>query len=89
MPNHTLQDLPPTSSASYNSGRSQESERLEAVKIALQGLDPADRSLLIMALEEIPRKEMAEILGIPETNLHTRLHRARKRLTSELERILE
>lgn len=55
-------------------------DALEAVYAALRRMKELDRSILILALEETPVAEMAEILGINENAAHTRLHRARKRL---------
>lgn len=62
--------------------------RLEVVYLALQRLPEMERTLLLMALEESPREEMAEVLGISLSALQSRLHRARQKLNHEMERIL-
>lgn len=50
---------------------------------ALGALSPADCSLLVLRdLEGLRTSDAAEVLGIPETTLKTRLHRARLRLLS-------
>lgn len=62
-------------------------DKLELVYRALRKLPELDRSVLLMALEEIPRKEMADSLGIRENAVQVRLHRARRRLNEEMERM--
>jgi RNA polymerase sigma-70 factor (ECF subfamily) len=59
-------------------------ERLEVVLCALRQQSASDRALLTMALEEMPRLEMAAVLGISESAVHVRLHRARQRLQETL-----
>lgn len=47
----------------------------------LDELGERDRTLLILfELEELPGREIAELLGMPERNLWAALHRARERL---------
>jgi RNA polymerase sigma-70 factor (ECF subfamily) len=58
--------------------------RLEAVYAALKHLPEGDRSLLLMALEDLSRAEMAAVLGVSENAVQVRLHRARKRLNATL-----
>lgn len=59
-------------------------DRLEQVYRALRHLSELDRTVLLMALEELPRNEMADSLGISENTLQVRLHRARRRLAKEM-----
>ena len=73
-----LQNGPP--SCSDDSDRSAR-ETLECIQVALSELKELDRSVLLLALEEVPRSEIAEILGITENAAHVRLHRARKNLS--------
>lgn len=45
---------------------------------------PLERALLLLHLEDRPQKEIAEILGITQTNVSTRISRLRQRIRSEL-----
>ena len=47
-------------------------------------LDPLNRALLLLYLEEHRYSEIAEILGITETNVATKISRLKQRLTDEL-----
>lgn len=60
-------------------------EMLECIHVALRKLKELDRSILLLALEEVPRSEIAEILGISENAAYVRLHRARRNLSKLLE----
>lgn len=57
---------------------------------ALAGLSAADRALLILRdLEGLNTAEAAEVMGLAESALKTRLHRARLRLLAHLRREVE
>jgi RNA polymerase sigma-70 factor (ECF subfamily) len=43
-------------------------------------LDPLDRALLVLYLEERSYREMAEILGISDTNVSTKINRLKQRV---------
>jgi RNA polymerase sigma-70 factor (ECF subfamily) len=58
-----------------------EAQRVLARLIA--GLGPLDRALLLLWLEERPQREIAEVLGISETNVATKLGRIRQRLRQQ------
>jgi len=45
----------------------------DAVPAASPGLDPADRELMLLMTEGLTNAEMAERLGVPETDISTRL----------------
>ena len=49
-------------------------------------LDPVDRSLTLMMLDGHSYKEIAETLGITESNVGVKLNRFKKRLTEQLNR---
>jgi RNA polymerase sigma-70 factor (ECF subfamily) len=66
--------------------RSAARDKLDRVYQALRSLPEVDRSVLLMALEEMSRSEMAANLGISENAAQVRLHRARQRLAEEMER---
>ncbi|MEQ1891508.1 MAG: sigma-70 family RNA polymerase sigma factor [Planctomycetota bacterium] len=46
----------------------------------LASLTPLERALVVLWLEERPHQEIAEILGLTESNVSTRLHRLKQRL---------
>jgi RNA polymerase sigma factor (sigma-70 family) len=66
-----------------SAGRSQAMERLIR---GLQRLPVAARQVLTLSLEGFSRAEMAEVLGVTETNAGVRLSRARKALQEEMNR---
>lgn len=45
---------------------------------------PLERALLLLYLEDRPQKEIAEILGLTQTNVSTRIARLKQRIRSEL-----
>lgn len=61
---------------------------LERVYIALRGLPEPDRALLLLQLDGLPHREIAEVLGLTENHVGVALHRARQRLIRQLQGIL-
>ena len=61
---------------------------LEHVFAALRTLPDPDRALLLLQLDGLPHREIAEILGLTENHVGVALHRARQRLTRQLKGIL-
>jgi RNA polymerase sigma factor (sigma-70 family) len=45
---------------------------------------PLDRALLLLYLDERPQREIAEVLGISETNVSTKIGRLKQRIRDEL-----
>ena len=45
---------------------------------------PLDRALLLLYLDERPQREIAEILGITESNVSTKIGRLKQRIRHEL-----
>ena len=58
--------------------------RLRALEAFIHQQAPLDRALLLLQLEERGQREIAEILGLSETNVSTKLHRLKQRLRAEL-----
>ncbi|MBV7339411.1 sigma-70 region 4 domain-containing protein [Chloroflexi bacterium TSY] len=46
-------------------------------------LDPIDRSVCLLMLEGFSYKEMAELLGISESNVGVKIYRIKKRLVGQ------
>jgi RNA polymerase sigma factor (sigma-70 family) len=59
--------------------------RVAAVRAALARLDEEDREILrLSSWEGLTPSEIATVMGVPGVTVRSRLHRARKRLRSEL-----
>ncbi len=66
---------------------SAERENLDQIRLAMDRLDPAKRSILMLrASEELTYEQIAEHLGVPIGTVMSRLNRARVALMDELER---
>ncbi len=48
-------------------------------------LDPLNRALLLLYLEACPAREIAEVLGMSESNVTTRIHRLKQRIRDYIE----
>jgi RNA polymerase sigma factor (sigma-70 family) len=53
---------------------------LNALQQFINELNPLDRALMILYLEEKPHKEIAEIMGITSTNVATKISRIKEQL---------
>ena len=60
-------------------------ELLERLYAAIRRLEPLDRSLVLMSLDELPYREIAAIHGLSESNVGARLSRARNKISSLVE----
>jgi RNA polymerase sigma-70 factor (ECF subfamily) len=59
-------------------------ERGPAVRAFIAELDPLNRALVLLYLEDRSHRETAEILGISEANVATRLSRVKQRMREHL-----
>jgi len=59
-------------------------ERLGRLNAFIAALDPMNRALVLLYLEDCPQREIAEVLGITETNVSTKLHRLKRRLREQM-----
>jgi RNA polymerase sigma-70 factor (ECF subfamily) len=59
-------------------------ERRALLNAAMKRLEPFDRALLVLHLDGRPYAEIAEVLGLTETNVGTRLGRVRQKLRRDL-----
>jgi RNA polymerase sigma-70 factor (ECF subfamily) len=59
-------------------------ERLAHLYAAIHKLRPADRSLILMSLDGLSYREMADVLGLSESNVGARLNRIKQQLTQTL-----
>lgn len=58
-------------------------ERAQLLRDLLEPLTPLDRALMILYLEDQPYAAIAEILGISETNVATKIARLKQRIRRE------
>jgi len=58
-----------------------ENERLTVLYEAIHQLPPDERYLVLLYLDDLHYSEIAEIIGISESNVGVRINRARKKLT--------
>ena len=59
-------------------------ERLTALYAFIGQLDPLNRALILLYLEDRNYTEMAEILGISETNVATKISRIKQKLRGQM-----
>jgi RNA polymerase sigma factor (sigma-70 family) len=58
-------------------------ERVRDLVRIIEKLDPLNRALLLLVLEERSYREIAEILGLSETNVATRINRLKQRIRDD------
>jgi RNA polymerase sigma-70 factor (ECF subfamily) len=77
-----------TEPSTSDTNRLMESERAQMLALALSRIDPELRAILSLKEEHnLPYREIAESLGIPEGTVGSRLNRARKELRDELTKL--
>ena len=59
-------------------------ERLRLLQGFIERQAPLDRALLLLYLDERSQREIAEILGLSETNVSTKIGRLKQRIRQEL-----
>ena len=64
-------------------------ERIPFLSNFIAGLDPLNRALILLYLEEHTHREIAAILGISETNVATKISRLRCRVRERYAQTLE
>jgi RNA polymerase sigma-70 factor, ECF subfamily len=60
-------------------------ERVRALYRVIDGQPPLDRALLLLWLDEVSQREIAEVLGLTESNVSTKLQRLKQRIRVQLE----
>jgi RNA polymerase sigma factor (sigma-70 family) len=59
-------------------------ERLVKLYAAIRELKPVDRSLMLLSLDGLSYREMAEVLGLSESNVGVKINRIKTQLTQTL-----
>ncbi|MEM9365388.1 MAG: RNA polymerase sigma factor [Planctomycetota bacterium] len=72
------------SSAPDHAGQLEQTEAIERLYAAIHQLRSTDKVLVLMYLDELSYREMAEVLGISEGNVGVKLNRAKKALAKML-----
>jgi RNA polymerase sigma-70 factor (ECF subfamily) len=62
----------------------QPDERLAALYAFIGRLDPLNRALILLYLEDRSQAEIAQVLGISETNVATKIGRIKQRLRGQM-----
>ena len=65
--------------------QAQQRETVEQLYTAIHQLPKTDAALVLLYLDELSYREMAEVLGISENNIGVKLHRAKKALGALME----
>ena len=74
-----LHDMADTSTSDHES-----EQQLRLLQDFIARQPPLDRALLLLYLEDRPQREIAEILGISESNVSTKIGRLKQRIRDEL-----
>lgn len=59
-------------------------QRLRLLQVFIARQAPLDRALLLLYLEDRPQREIADVLGLTETNVSTKIARLKQRIRTEL-----
>lgn len=60
-------------------------ERVRALMTVIHQLEPLDRALMLLYLDDHPHRDIAAVLGLSETNVATKIQRLKARLRQRLE----
>lgn len=55
--------------------------RFESMYKCINTLNPENRSIILLELENVPQNEIAEIIGISHSAIRTRIHRIKEQLS--------
>lgn len=59
-------------------------ERIDKLYVAINSLSKLDRSIIVLYLEGVPTKNIAEVIGISQGNVLIRIHRSKKELSKRM-----
>lgn len=66
------------------SARHEHDQRIRALYAVIGRQPPLDRALLLLWLEERSQREIADVLGLSESNVSTKLNRLKQRIREQL-----
>jgi RNA polymerase sigma factor (sigma-70 family) len=67
-----------------DAGTHERDERMRMLHAVIARQPPLDRALLLLWLEERSQREIADVLGISESNVSTKLNRLKQRIREQL-----
>ena len=70
--------------ADHNATDHEADQHVALLRRFIAAQKPLDRALLILYLDERPQREIADILGISEANVSTKIGRLKQRIRNEL-----
>ena len=73
--------------ADESAGARQPDERIPILQSVIAALDPLNRALLLLYLDDHSYREISSILGITETNVATKLNRLKQRIRRDITQI--
>jgi RNA polymerase sigma factor (sigma-70 family) len=76
------QEMDAGDAATPDEAGSEQASRLELLYRAIRALEPLDRSLILLQLDEASYAQIAEIHGMTESNVGVRLNRIRHKLAT-------
>lgn len=68
----------------HSGGDTLSDERLAKIYAAIHQLKPLDRSLMLLSLDGLSYREMAEVLGLTESNVGVKINRIKTQLIQTL-----
>lgn len=76
-----------TEIAAQTGGNPETDQRIALLQTVISTLDPLNRALLLLYLDDHSHREIATILSITETNVATKLNRLKQRLRDEMQKL--
>jgi RNA polymerase sigma-70 factor (ECF subfamily) len=70
--------------ADGNAADHESDQQVRALHRFIHAQEPLNRALLLLYLEDRSYREMAEVLGISETNVATKISRLKQRIRNEI-----
>lgn len=61
-----------------------EQDSIRRLHLAISGLNKLEKAIVSLMLEEVPQKEIAEVMGFSENNIRVKIHRIKNKLKSIL-----
>jgi RNA polymerase sigma-70 factor (ECF subfamily) len=77
-PSFEIQDVPEPSGDS--AAQAEQRDQIERLYAAIRQLSKGDAALVLLYLDDLSYREIAEVLGISESNVGVKLNRAKKSL---------
>ncbi|HAA14084.1 MAG TPA: hypothetical protein DCE41_21280 [Cytophagales bacterium] len=82
-----LDELPETGLVDDGPSAEEKEQEVNLLYKAIHALPPADRSIMLLYLDDKKYQEIAEILGITPSNVGVKINRIKKKLYTELKRL--